>query len=233
MNKLILVKAGSTAWQEADAGPDDQRLQGIVPLPLSDPGKNALEEIGAQLQREKTVSENTLDCLYSSGNESSGPTAEYLAQLCHLKKRKISSLCELDCGLWQGLRIAEIKKRYGKAYRQWRNDPTSVCPPQGESVQDAFARVKKSLGIIDKKSRQKTIIIVAAKMVAALIECCLIEKELKLLWEIADEQPPLRCFELLGDNTWSIPSSDFQQDQGTDPQQNISKDALSERIKTS
>jgi len=235
MNKLILVRAGSTAWQETAAGPDDQRLQGTVPLPLSEPGKRALQEIAAQLQRQKSIAQDSLEYLYSSGNESSGPTADYLAELCHLKTKEIASLRELDCGLWQGLRIAEIKKRYGKAYRQWQNDPTSVCPPQGESIQDTLERVKESLDIIDKKNHKKTIIIVAAQIVAALIECCLTEKKPHLLWKIADEQPPLRLYEQLYNNIWTIhpgQPNDHQQKQSTNTQQNLSDNLSKQRIDT-
>ena len=149
MYKLILIRAGNTPWQERQPTADESRLQGTVSLPLTEQGKQSLQKIAQILQEEK------IDSLYSSGNESSGPTAEYLARLCQIKTKKVPGLRELDFGLWQGLRITEIKKRFGRAYRQWRADPTSVRPPQGESVPETYDRVCRSLCSLNKKNRDK------------------------------------------------------------------------------
>lgn len=183
MKKLILVRAGSTAWEE------EHRIQGRVPLPLSAAGKRDLDAVVEQLRRAAP------DALYSSGNESAGPTAEYLSQRCRLKGRKIADLHELDCGLWQGLREEDLKRRFGRAYRQWRNDPTSVVPPQGEPVQEAFSRVEQVLGELDKKNRDKTVVLVAAPIVAALIACALTAGRLEELWRIAEDPVPVRVFD--------------------------------------
>ena len=150
MKKLILVKAGSTAWQNDIKKLDDRRIQGQIPLGLSENDQITLRDcVAATLQLEK------IDCIYSSGNESSGPTAEYLAKLCQLKTKKIKELRELDFGAWQGLCISEIKQRFPSAYRQWRDVPTSLAPPQGEPLLDAAERVGKALNTIMKKNRDK------------------------------------------------------------------------------
>ena len=159
MKKLILIRSGSTAWAEAaqaellrsiagnsqtaaiadnggaDAASIDQwtevdicadqerRLQGTLPLPLSEQGKEALSHIAEVLKR------YDIQTIYSSGNESSGPTAEFLAEKCGYKTKKNPDLKEMNCGLWQGLRFKDIEKRYNNAYKQWRNSPESICPP--------------------------------------------------------------------------------------------------------
>ena len=112
MNKLILIRAGKTIWQEGQPTADESRLQGTVSLPLTEVGKKCLQKAAEILEREE------IDAIYSSGNESSGPAAQYLARLCRLKTKKAPGLRELNFGLWQGLLIGEIKKRYGRAYRQ-------------------------------------------------------------------------------------------------------------------
>ena len=83
MNKLILIRAGNTPWQEGQPTADESRLQGTVSLPLTEQGKESLQKIAEILQREK------IDAIYSSGNESSGPTAEYLAQLDFFLERGV------------------------------------------------------------------------------------------------------------------------------------------------
>ena len=151
MKKLILVRAASTAWDE------ENRIQGTVPLPLSPAGKQALAAVAVELPPFAP------DVLYSSGNESSGPTAECLSQLCHLKTPRIPALRELNCGLCQGLRVEEIRQRYGRAYRQWRSDPGTVTPPQGESIQEAAAKIHGALEVLGHKNRDKTVLLVAAR----------------------------------------------------------------------
>lgn len=188
MNKLIVIRAGETVWQQGLPTADESRIQGTVSLPLTSAGRESLRTLAANIDQLRP------DCLYSSGNESSGPTADYLAQLCELKTKKLPDLHELDCGLWQGLRIIEIKKRFGRAYRQWRCDPTSVRPPQGESLEEAALRVRKSLLCLNKKNQDKTIVVVADVMTAGLIECLLTGTPLEQLWQIVEKQENIRIF---------------------------------------
>jgi len=202
MKKVIVIRAGGNAWEESCCEHEDRRLQGTLPLPLSKAGEKKLRQLCSELREEQTCPESQLEYVYSSGNESSGPTAEYLAEVCGFKTRENKSLCEMDCGLWQGLRIAEIKKRYGRAYRQWRSDPTSVCPPQGEAVQDVYERVKEALVAIDKKNRDKTVVVIAGQIVTALIECVLTECGIERLWQITDDQAPMRVFERSKSGVW-------------------------------
>ena len=210
MKQLILIRSDSTAWQEAAAESqgrdneidaetdpdqkqtdlDDRRLQGTLPLPLSDKGKIALKQVAQILK------DYEFGTIYNSGNESSGPTAEYLADLCEVKTRKITELRELNCGLWQGLRIKDIKKRYCKAYKQWRSDPASVCPPEGEQLDNCRDRVIDALKTIFRKSKTDTVVITAAAIVAALIECLLTGKTMENIWEIADHDTVVKKFEL-------------------------------------
>ena len=208
MKIIILVRAGGTAWEDSAAelngvgdgissnhqaqSADEKRLQGTLPIPLSDCGREALRKVAVHLRQEGA------EAIYSSGNESSGPTAGFLSELCDLKDKKITGMCELNCGLWQGLRIREIKKRYGRAYRQWRNDPLSVCPPEGESVADAFERVKESLRTIIRKNKYKAAAIVAGPMVAAMIECAITNQPLEVFWDIVDSNCAVKKFEMNG-----------------------------------
>jgi len=201
MKKLILIRAGNTIWQQGRPTDDDSRIQGTVSLPLTDQGKQDLQKIAEALKVEKP------NFIYSSGNESSGRTAVFLAELCQIKTKKMPDLRELDCGLWQGLRIAEIKKRYGRAYRQWRTDPTSVRPPQGESITEASGRVNQTLHCLYKKNREKTIVIVASFIVAAIIECLATGKNLDQLWHSAEQGNGLQIFDLSAADDWFGPQA--------------------------
>jgi phosphoserine phosphatase len=182
MKKLIVVRAVHPAWEE------EHRIQGTLPLPLCDQSMRVMDEIARNLHGEE------FDCVYSSGNESSGVTAKYLAGQCGKKARQIPSLHEPNFGLWQGLRLEEIKQRFGSTYKQWRADPTRICPPQGESISDAFRRVQSALKRLEKKNREKTVVVVAARTVAGLIACTITKTGLEELWDVAEQAPMMRVF---------------------------------------
>lgn len=183
MKKLILVRAGGTAWAQ------ENRIQGTVPLPLSEEGKEALRQTAHE------ITEQQGEVLYSSGNESSGPTAEFLSQLCGLKTKKIPLFREVDCGLWQGLSIDEVKKRYGRAYKQWRGEPGSITPPEGECVSEALTRIKRALEALKRKNNSKCVVLVAAPLAAALVECALSAKDLTEFWALVDSNQTTRVFD--------------------------------------
>jgi broad specificity phosphatase PhoE len=183
MKKLIIIRAGNPAWEE------ENRIQGTLPLPLCHESRQAMDEVARALDGER------FDCVYSSGNESSGVTAGYLARQCRKKTRRIASLHEPNFGLWQGLRLEDIRIRFGNAYKQWRADPTCVCPPQGETILDAYGRVLSAMKRLQKKNDDKTLVVVVARTVAAMIECVMTNKGLENLWDIADRSPMMRVFD--------------------------------------
>lgn len=182
MNKLIVVRAGTTSWQQQD------RIQGIIPLPLCEAGRETLEVVAALLKQEQATS------LYCSGNESSGTSAEYLCQQCGFKYKKIVEFKEMDFGLWQGLRIKDIQNRYGSVYKQWRKDPFTICPPQGETLQAVSDRIQPALKKLMDKNSGKTIIIVAARITAAVIDCIMTDTPLNQLWENADKNATMQQY---------------------------------------
>lgn len=184
MNKLIVVRAGTTAWQEQD------RIQGTVPLPLCEAGIENLNAVTEILQKEP------LELLYCSGNESSGTTAEYLTRQCRFKIKKITAFKEMDFGLWQGLRIKDIRTRYATAYRQWSKEPTSICPPQGETLQQVYDRIQPALQKLIDRQNDKTVVLVAARIAAAVIDCILTETPLEKLWDSANESYTMRTYTL-------------------------------------
>jgi broad specificity phosphatase PhoE len=77
--------------------------------------------------------------------------------------------------LWQGLQIDEIKRRNTKLFRQWMDDPQTICPPQGETVESAMGRIKAAFRPLLKRHHDEAIGLVVAlplaRMVAAYLRC--------------------------------------------------------------
>lgn len=110
-----------------------------------------------------------LSALYCGPGESVGRTAESVGRVSGLRPKRVEELRNLDQGLWQGLQREEIKRRNLKLFRQWLDDPRTICPPRGETVEEALERVKSALKPLLKRHRDETIGVVASEPIASII----------------------------------------------------------------
>ena len=114
-----------------------------------------------------------------------------------LRPRRIDELRNLDQGLWQGLQIEEIKRRNTKLFRQWIEDPRTICPPQGETVADAIDRVKTAFKPLVRRHQDgDSFGLVVGEPLARLISCILkrgsrpqLDEQLALLRIRANRHP--------------------------------------------
>ena len=161
MTQIILIRPGATAYDEQN------RVQGVLDIPLSDRGWAEVAELTKQL------AEVSLAALYCGPSENASRTAEAVGRKLGLRPRRVDELRNLDQGLWQGLQVDEIKRRHVKVFRQWLDDPCTICPPYGEMVNDALDRVKAALKPLIKRHRDEAIGLVACEPIARLIACLL------------------------------------------------------------
>jgi broad specificity phosphatase PhoE len=78
-------------------------------------------------------------------------------------RRKIicdEGLMEMGLGKWEGKTVAEVKRAYGDAFSQWAARPSRVKIPGGEDFMDFVARVKRTLGAIEKRSPRGNVLVV-------------------------------------------------------------------------
>jgi broad specificity phosphatase PhoE len=157
MTQVVLIRPGATIYDEQN------RIQGVLDIPLSDRGR---EEV-ASLAKLLVVLD--LSALYCGPGESVLRTAEAVGKSLSLRPKQIPELRNLDQGLWQGLQVEEVKRRNLKVYRQWLEDPLTICPPQGEPVADALERIKTALRPLIRRHRDEIIGLVVADPLAQLI----------------------------------------------------------------
>lgn len=157
MTQVILIRPGATTYDEQN------RVQGVLDVPLSERG---LAEVAALAERLAGVE---LSALYCGPGASALRTAEAVGRVQGLRPKRIDDLRNLDQGLWQGLQLDEIKRRNLKLFRQWLDDPLTICPPQGESVEDALDRVRHALRPMLRRHRGESIGLVAGDPIAQLI----------------------------------------------------------------
>ncbi len=157
--QVLLIRPGATDYDE------QERVQGVLDLPLSERGRAEAAALASRL------ADIELDALYCGPGESVVATAEAIGRALGLRPRKLDDLRNLDQGLWQGLQVEEIRRRNLKVFRQWLEDPCTICPPLGEPVEDALERVRHALRPLLKRHRHQTIGLVAADPIAQFIAC--------------------------------------------------------------
>ena len=157
MTQVVLIRPGATAYDEQD------RVQGVLDLPLSDRGVAEVAELAGRLAGE------ALAALYCGPGESVGRTADAVGRAIGLRPKRVDELRNLDQGLWQGLQVDEIRRRNLKVFRQWLEAPLTVCPPQGESIEAALGRIRAALKPLIRRHRGETIGLVVAEPFAQLI----------------------------------------------------------------
>jgi broad specificity phosphatase PhoE len=155
MSQILLIRPGCTDFDE------QHRVQGTLDLPLSVRGEQQVARILQDLAN------CPLDVIFTSPCEPARSTAAALGAARGVAVKEIETLHNLNQGLWQGLKIDEIRRKHPKVFKQWQESPEAICPPGGETLAEAVERVRKAL---EKPLKKKgNLAIVAAEPLATII----------------------------------------------------------------
>jgi broad specificity phosphatase PhoE len=171
MLRVVLVRPGATDFDE------QRRIKGNLDIPLNDFGTDQIARAANELAAEG------IEAVYCSPCRAAEESGRVLAQTVGAKIKTIPNLRNLDHGLWQGKLIDEVKTTQRKVYRQWQDQPDTVCPPEGEMLEDARGRVQQALDKILKKHKHGTIAVVVSEPLASLVRCYLSHGDLGDLWQ--------------------------------------------------
>lgn len=172
MQNILLVRPGVTDYDRQG------RIQGTLDVPLTEAGRRQIEEAALAIAALEPTA------VYSSPSESSRETAAMIARALDLKPKTLDKLTNLDHGLWQGMLIEDVRSKQPKVYRQWREQPETVCPPGGETVLAAMQRVAVVLKKLLKKHKERdTIALVAPEPLASVVRHVIKQDSLGDLWK--------------------------------------------------
>jgi len=170
MLKILLIRTGSTEYE------CQGRIQGTLDVPLSEDGRQEAEQLVESLR------DQSIDLLCHAPCRATQQTAELLVEQLGLKAKKIDNLHNLDHGLWQGMLIDDVKVKQPKVYRQWQEQPETVCPPDGETLQQARERLQQTLAKLVKKHKEGTVAILVPEPLTSLLRCMLTHETIGGLW---------------------------------------------------
>lgn len=156
MSIVAIIRPGLTEYDEQD------RIQGSLDLPLSAQGEAQITQIVDRLRGLQ------IEQIYTSPTDPARSTARSIGDALGVPVKEIEGLENVDHGLWQGLCVDEIKRKQPKVFKQWHDSPGSVCPPEGETCEDAFARASK--GLRKPLKKKGAFAVVSVEPMASLIE---------------------------------------------------------------
>lgn len=176
----VLIRSGETDFDV------EARLQGTIDLPLTIQGRT---EVDAAAEELRSV---PLEVIYCCPGEPAFSTARVIGRALDVPVKPLRELDNMHFGLWQGMPVEEIRRKQPKVFRQWQEDPTSVCPPEGETFADVQSRVVEGLRKPLKKGT--SFAIVAPEPLATLISCVLKGEEPRLAGPL---ERPLQLVEVI------------------------------------
>ncbi len=177
MVQVLVIRPGTTEYDQ------QRRVQGTLDIPLCEDGRQQVETLV------ETLRDQPISAIYASPCQSADQTAEALAQAFDLKVKTIDKLQNLDQGLWQGMLVADVKSKQPKVYRQFQEQPETVCPPQGETLSTAKQRVSQALAKLLKKYKADQVVaIVVPEPLASVVRHVLGQEQWGDLWQSATEK---------------------------------------------
>jgi len=181
MQEIILVRPGATDYDLQG------RIQGTIDIPLSEDGQHQVEASASEIVAQSLQAEAP-SAVYASPNQSAEQTAALIADALDLKPRTLERLTNLNQGLWQGMLVDDVRSKQPKVYRQWQEQPETVCPPEGETVMAAMQRVAIVLKKLLKKHREdEVIVLVTPEPLASVVRHVVRQDALGDLWKGSKE----------------------------------------------
>ena len=155
MSLAVLIRPGCTDYDE------QHRIQGALDLPLNGRGLEQVDRLIEELRDQQ------LEKIFTSPSEPAHSTAVAMGDSLGVPVKELDDLRNFDQGLWQGLQMDDVRRKYPKAYKQWKESPESICPPGGEPVEQLAERVRRALRKPMKKGTR--IAVVASEPIATFI----------------------------------------------------------------
>jgi len=172
MLRFLLIRPGLTEFDQQG------RVQGTLDIPLCEDGRREVAALADELRTQP------IEAVYAAPCQSAVQTADALSTALGFKTKTLDQLRNLDHGLWQGMLIADVKTKQPKVYRQWQEQPETVCPPQGETIAAAKQRVQAVIAKLAKKHKSDGLVaLVVSEPLASIFRQALLSDALGDLWQ--------------------------------------------------
>mgnify|MGYP000593996170 CR=1 FL=1 len=172
MVQVILIRPGATDYDQQG------RIQGTLDVPLNDQGSAEVARMIEDLRG------RGLEVVYCSPHQSAQQTGETIAKALGIRCKRVEGLRNVDQGLWQGKLVDEVRRKQPRVYRQWQEQPETVCPPGGEMLTEAQNRVAIELSRLLKRHKEGVIGLIVPEPLATVVRHWALQGEWGDLWKV-------------------------------------------------
>lgn len=176
MTRIILVRHGQTAWNQAE------RIRGQVDIPLDEVGLAQAEATAARVAEEWNPV-----AIYSSPLLRAVQTAQAIARKCKLDVQIVAGMNDMNFGQWQGVPYDEVERRWPDLARAWLKTPHLVTFPDGENLAMVRQRAMAALTQLIEQHPEDEIVIVAHTVVNRVLLCAVLGLDNSEYWRIGQD----------------------------------------------
>jgi len=178
---FYFVRHGETEWNRSDI------FRGRRDIPLNENGRKQARRAGEALLPEH------VEKIYSSPLRRSAETADLMGEVLHLDSELHPGLIDLNYGLWTGLSISEVARRFPGQVEIWKSRPLDFTFPEGECLKDVQKRTLDALEGLAQKGR--VIAVVSHLAVLKALFCALLDLGKDGFWKISLEPAGISRFD--------------------------------------
>lgn len=149
----------------------EDRYVGSTDIPLTDLGIDQAQRLATRLQAEPIAA------CYTSPLSRALCTAEVICASHGIQPETLPEAQEIGYGQWEGLTIPEMQAQNAALYTDWRQDPSAISPPGGETLASVGERTTRLLQQIRAshlppgEGEAGTVLLVSHKTTIRLIIC--------------------------------------------------------------
>ena len=130
------------------------KYRGALDEALTQTGREAMDDVWQQLQHD-------VDTIMTSPLSRCAKPALSWAEQAGIPCVVEPAIQELSYGDWEGLTAEQIEQTYPGVLQAWRQDPTDMTPPNGESMLAFSQRIQSFLNTLVQQHQEGHILLVA------------------------------------------------------------------------
>lgn len=182
--KLYLVRHGETEWNK------EEIFRGRKDIPLNETGKVQAERVGEYLAK------FGIDLIYTSPLLRARETASFISKETGAPVTVLEELNDMDFGIWEGLSLGDVMRRYPKEFETWKLNPHVFKVEGCESLREVRKRVSKGLKRILRDRKEKgSIAIVSHRVICKILAMLILGVPNRYFWRIKIDPASISTFE--------------------------------------
>ncbi len=165
-----------------------------IPYPLTEAGKRQIKEVARKLKKQK------INLIFTSDLLRTKQTAEIVGKALGIKPKFDKRLREVNVGILNGKLTKEVGKFWDKEGKlpplEYYLKRFQLAPPKGETYTQVEKRVFDFVKEIDKKYKNKNILIIGHQRPLTLLEKAIYEYDLKKFVKIIIRKKEIKTGEV-------------------------------------